>query len=175
MLSIIAAIGKNRELGKDNQLLWHIPDDLKRFKQLTLGHPVIMGRKTFDSIAAALGKPLPSRTNIVVTRDTVRHADDSVVRVPNIEAALEFARHAPGGEDIFIIGGGQLYAQALPQADRLYLTLIDDAREADTFFPTYEELFTKKVFEEDREWNELAYHWIDLEKEKAPCTQPAQG
>ena len=174
MLSIIAAIGKNRELGKDNQLLWHIPDDLKRFKQLTLGHPVIMGRKTFDSIAAAIGGPLPGRTNIVVTRgSTALTTSDNVLRATSLEDALAQARAIDS--EIFVIGGGQLYAQALPQADRLYLTLIDDAREADTFFPTYEELFTKKVFEEDREWNELAYHWIDLEKEKAPCTQPAQG
>jgi len=126
---MIAAVGRNRELGRGNELLWHIPEDLKRFKALTLGHPVIMGRKTFESI----GKPLPGRTNLVVSRSAL-----------SLEDALAQAKKLDK-EEVFIIGGAQIYEQALPYADRLYLTLIEDTKEADAFFPEYEKLFTKKV------------------------------
>lgn len=161
-ISIIAAIGENREIGKSNELLWHIPDDLKRFKQLTLWHPVIMGRKTFESIASALGKPLPGRTNIVVTRDST-FIYESVLVVHSIAEAIKRAKEIDS-EEVFVIGGAQIYEQALSFADKLYLTIIDDAKEADAFFPPYEHLFTKKVFEENREWNGLKYCWVDLEK-----------
>jgi len=147
-VSIIAAIGKNRELGRDNDLLWRIPDDLKRFKSLTLGHPIIMGRKTFESI----GKPLTGRTNLVVSRSSL-----------SFENALAQAKKLDDKE-VFIIGGAQIYEQALHYADRLYLTLIDDTKDADSFFPEYELLFTKKLSEEIRELNGLTYRWVDLEK-----------
>jgi dihydrofolate reductase len=161
-VSIVAAFGKNREIGLDNRLLWYIPEDLKRFKRLTLGHPVVMGRKTFESIVTILGKPLPGRTNIVVTRDkgwayvgaTVAHS---------LEEALAKARELDK-EEIFIGGGANLWEQALPQVDRLYLTLIDDAKPADTYFPPYEHLFTKKIAEESGEHEGLQYRWVDLEK-----------
>ena len=163
MISIIAAIGRNRTLGKNNELLWRIPDDLKRFKELTLGHPVIMGRKTFESILASLGKPLPGRTNIVVTRDA-SWRKEGVITASSIEDAIEKAKSAPGGEEIFIGGGGQIYAEALPSAQKLYLTVIEDEKNGDTFFPPYESAFTKMVFEEARESDGLRYRWVDLER-----------
>lgn len=163
-VSAIAAIGRNRELGKGNELLWRIPDDLKRFKELTLGHPIIMGRKTFESIVAVLGKPLPGRTNIVVTRNSQKYQGDTLIFAGSAEEAIEKAREAPGGEEVFIGGGGQIYAEALPFTDKLYLTLIDDEKEGDSFFPAYEEQFKKVVFEEVREYQGLGYRWVDLER-----------
>ena len=164
IVSAIAAIGRNRELGKSNKLLWHIPDDLKRFKQLSLGHPVILGRKTFESIIASLGKPLPERTNIVVTYDR-NWKYEGALSASSLEKAVEMARECPGAEEIHIGGGAQIYKQALPLIDKLYLTLIDaEAPDADSFFPPYEHLFTKKTFEEEHEWNGLKYRWIDLER-----------
>ncbi len=170
-VAAIAAIGRNRELGKGNRLLWHIPDDLKRFKELSMGHPIILGRKTFESIVEAIGKPLPGRTNIVVTRANMDFVSPymngltkSVIQVHSIEEALEKAKAALGSEEIIIGGGAQIYEQALPFIDKLYLTLIDDSKEADSFFPPYEDEFTKRVFEEEREWDGLKYQWVDLER-----------
>lgn len=160
----VVAIGKNRELGKEGKLLWHIPDDLKRFKRLTYGHPVIMGRKTFESIVGYLGKPLPDRTNIVVTHsiDLVgRYA--GVIAAHSLEEAIEKAK-ALDAEEIHIGGGAQIYEQALPYIDKLCLTLIDAEAEADSFFPPYASQFTKKVFEEAHEWNGIKYRWVDLER-----------
>jgi len=132
-VSAIAAIGKNRELGRGNELLWRIPEDLKRVKALTMGHPLIMGRRTYESI----GKPLPGRTMIVVSRTQAEIPGCTVA--PSIEAALEYA-HGIEKEEIFIFGGAQIYEAALPYTDRLYLTLIDaEDAEADTFFPDYTE------------------------------------
>ena len=164
-VNIIVAIGKNRVIGKDNRLLWDIPEDLKRFKQLTLGHPVIMGRRTFESIVSMLGKPLPGRTNIVLAKpeeDTSNIAGTGVVLAHSIPEALQKARALDN--EVFIIGGAQIYAQALPYDDRLCLTLIDDEKEGDAFFPEYEKLFTKKLSEEIREHNGLKYSWVELEK-----------
>ena len=149
-------------IGRQDKLMWPIPEDLKRFKRLTMGHPVIMGRKTFESILQSLGKPLPGRTNIVVTRDQSYTPEGAVV-VHSLEEALQKA----GGVDqkeIFIGGGAQIYEQALPLADRLYLTLIDDEKPGDAYFPPYEHLFTKKLAEEIGEHNGLKYTWVDLER-----------
>lgn len=159
---LVVAIGKNRALGKEDKLLWHIPDDLKRFKALTKGNPIIMGRKTFESILGYLGKPLPERTNIVLTRDEA-WSHPGVVVVHSLDEALEKAR-ALNPKEIHIGGGAALYEQVLPQVDKLFLTLIDDEKEADSFFPPYEHLFTKKVKEEKREHEGLAYTWVDLER-----------
>lgn len=166
MISLIAAIGKKRELGRGSALLWRIPEDLKRFKSLTTGHPVVMGRKTFESI----GRPLPARTNIVVTRDEKWQVPGALA-THSLGEALEEARQAPGGGlpaqagETFIIGGAQIYEQALPFADRLYLTLIEaEASDADAFFPAYETLFTKKLSEEPGEFEGLRYRWVVLEK-----------
>ena len=166
-ISIVVAIGHgrlhNRVLGYDNKLLWHIPDDLKRFKALTRGHPVVMGRKTFESIVSAIGTPLPERTNVVITRDTTWQYPGAL-RAGSLEEGIALAKKAPGGENIFIGGGGQIYEQALPFADKLHLTLIEDDKKGDSYFPPYEDIFTRKVFEEKREWNGLAYTWVDLRR-----------
>lgn len=159
---MIALLGNNRVIGHENKLLWHIPDDLKRFKTLTLGHPVIMGRKTFDSILTSLGKPLPGRTNIVVTRNQV-WAHEGVTVAHSLKEAVENAGTLDQ-EEIFIIGGGQIYERALPLADRLYLTLIDDTKDGDSTFPPYEDIFTKITHKESHEHGSLHYTWIDLEK-----------
>lgn len=131
MISIIAAIGKNRELGKNNKLLWNIPSDMKRFRTLTAGHPVIMGRKTFESI----GRPLQGRTNIVVSHQTDFLPEGITVK-PSLEEAITYA-HTIDTEEIFIIGGAQIYEQAIGIANQLYLTLIDQTFDADAFFPDY--------------------------------------
>jgi len=156
-ISAIAAIGENRELGKDGRLIWHIKDDLRRLKKLTTGHPLIMGRKTYESI----GRPLPDRTNIIVTRDKHYGAEGCIV-THSLEEALQKAREADN-EEIFVFGGAELYKQALPLVDRLYLTLIH-ARDsdADTFFPDYGE-FTKVIEKEKRGGDGLEYEWVTLE------------
>ena len=175
-IAAVVAIGRDRELGSGNKLLWHIPDDLKRFRRLTEGHPIIMGRKTFESIVGYVGGPLPNRTNIVVTRDrsyTARQGlavEGLAVEAPifvahSLDKAIAIAKAQPGAEEIYIGGGAELYKQALPMIDTLYLTLVDASAEADAFFPEYEKEFTKKVFEESHEWKGLKYTWIDLERE----------
>ncbi|MCL4122719.1 UNVERIFIED_CONTAM: hypothetical protein GTU68_025203 [Idotea baltica] len=126
MITIIAAIGKNNELGKSNQLIWHLPNDLKRFKKVTSGHDVIMGRKTFES----LGKALPNRINIVITRNPNFKAENCIV-VNSIKAAIETSLDPTP----FIMGGAQIYAQAIKIADKLDLTFVDASLDADTFFP----------------------------------------
>ena len=156
-ISIIAAIGQNRELGRGNKLLWHISADLKRFKQLTQGHAVIMGRKTFESI----GKPLPNRTNIIITRDDKFTVPDCKV-VYSIKEAINIAKEVSPGE-IFFIGGGEVYRQALPYADKLYLTMVSGRYEADTFFPPYP-IFKRVVFEKKGEEKGIKFKWIELEK-----------
>lgn len=160
----MVAIGKNRELGYKGKLLWHIPDDLKRFKELTRGHPVIMGRKTFESIVGYIGGPLPERANIVVTRNNdFRSRYEGVIVASSLEEAIEKAKTLDS-EEIHIGGGAEIYRQVLPQVDKLYLTLIDDEKEADSFFPEYEKGFIKKTFEEAREWKDIKYRWINLER-----------
>lgn len=156
-VSAIAAIGKNRELGKGNNLLWCIPHDLARFKSITMGHPVIMGRKTFESI----GRPLPGRPNIIITRDKSFEAEGCLV-THSIEGAFEEAKDLDD-EEVFIIGGGEIYKQAMPYVDKLYLTLIHDEKEGDVFFPDYSE-FTKETFREEHEYEGLKYTWVDLER-----------
>ena len=135
-LSIIAAVGKERELGLRGQLLWSIPDDMQHFKAVTAGHPVIMGRKTWESLPERF-RPLPGRTNIVVTRQAAYAAEGAII-ASSLEEARAAAARAPGADEIFVIGGGELYREALPVADRLYLTLVDATAEADTLFPAYE-------------------------------------
>jgi len=163
-IEIVAAIGRNRELGKVGKLLWYIPDDLKRFRRLTVGHPVIMGRKTFESILRVAGRPLPQRPNLVVTRD-MKWKCPGVEVFHSLDEALERARELDK-KVIFIGGGAEIYAQALPLADVLHLTRIDDAKYADTFFPPYESDFTKTTFDEAHEWNGIGYRWVDLERHR---------
>lgn len=158
-ISMIAAIASgNRAIGKDNKLIYHIPKDLKRFKELTSGHVVIMGRKTFESI----GKPLPNRINIVISRDP-SYAAEGIIVVHSLEEALRLPSFAQGDDEIFVIGGGQIYQQAMPLADKLYLTIVEGSPEADTFFPDYSD-FKKVVFEEAHESAGLKYKFLDLER-----------
>ena len=171
-ISIIAAIGENRELGKDNKLLWHIPEDLKRFKKLTQNHAVIMGRKTYESI----GKPLPDRLNIIITRDksykpksTVTPVNQLTV-VHSLEQAIELAKKSRiydlGSiikDEIFVIGGGQIFELAFPYAEKLYLTIVEGTYDADTFFPDYS-VFNKIVFEQKGEDKGYRFRWIELER-----------
>ncbi len=154
-LSLIAAVAQNRGLGKDNKLLFNIPEDLKRFKQITLNHPVIMGRKTFESI----GKPLPERTNIIVTRNKNYQIKDGFV-FDSLAKAIAFARKKDS-QEIFVIGGGEIYNQAIASADKLYLTIIKENPEADTFFPEYKKIFSKVVLKEKGQGN---YIFLELER-----------
>ena len=126
-LSLIVAMTKNRVIGKDNQMPWHLPADLAWFRQNTTGKPVIMGRKTFESI----GRPLPKRTNIVLSRQPFEY--DGVIWKDSLESAVDFVRDS---EEIMLIGGGQLFNEYLSQADRLYLTEIQTELDGDTFFPS---------------------------------------
>ena len=164
---IVAALGNgrlhNRVIGKGNELIWHIPDDLKRFRALTRGHPVVMGRKTFESIVAMRGSGLPDRPNIVITRDPEWKFEGAIV-VHSLEEGIAKASELDT-EEIHIGGGADIYKQALPFVDKLYLTLIEDDKEGDTYFPEYEDQFTKKTFEESHEWNGIKYTWVDLERE----------
>lgn len=129
----IVATGDNFEIGIDGDIIWHIKEDLQRFKKLTMGHPIIMGRKTRDS----LPKALPGRTNIVVTRNPDYTADNSLI-AHSIEEALQLAREAQGSDKIFIIGGGQIYAQAWPYIEEIEITHVyDSSGDADTYFPVF--------------------------------------
>nr|AIA17843.1 Dihydrofolate reductase [uncultured bacterium] len=159
---MIAALGKNRVIGKGNDLLWHIPDDMKRFKALTNGHPVVMGRKTWESLPARF-RPLPNRTNIVITRKSDYVAEGAQV-VGSIEEALRASSNAPGAEEVFVIGGGEVYALALPFATRLYLTIISDEKDGDIYFPAYEHCFTRVIAREMRESTGLSYQFVTLER-----------
>ena len=160
---VVAMSREGRAIGKAGKLLWHIPEDLRRFKTLTSGHPVIMGRKTFDSILSYLGKPFPNRTNIIVTRNA-DFTYPEVIVAPTLEDALENAR-VLDTKEIHIGGGADIYTQVLPHVDRLYLTLIDDEPEADTFFPEYAGVFTKILEQEKHETKDgLVYEWITLER-----------
>lgn len=130
MVSVIVAVAENGVIGDKNTLLWHISEDLRNFKRVTSGHPVIMGRKTFDS----LGRPLPNRTNVVITRQNLEIEGCKVVH--SLEEALSL--FSPE-EELFVIGGAQIYAEALPLADRFYLTRVHHAYEGDTSFPKWNE------------------------------------
>nr|AIA15636.1 Dihydrofolate reductase [uncultured bacterium] len=156
-ISIIVAMDEKRGIGKENTLMWKIPGELKRFKEITTGHPIIMGRKTFDSI----GRVLPGRTNIIITRD-IHYVVDGAVVVHSLEEALKKAKGIDA-EEIFVIGGGQIFQQALPQVDRLYLTLVQGDFSADTFFPDYS-AFTKKISEEQKEAENYKFTFLTLDK-----------
>jgi dihydrofolate reductase len=134
IISLIAALSKNRVIGKDNDLPWHLPDDMKYFMQTTKLHHVVMGRKNYQSIPEKF-RPLPNRTNIVVTRQQNFNAPNCVV-VNSIEAALEIA-NANSEQEVFIIGGAEIYNQGLASANKLYLTEIDAEINGDTYFPTF--------------------------------------
>lgn len=165
-LVIVSAIGKvNRAIGKDNGLLWHVPDDLKRFKALTMGHPIIMGQKTFDSILAILGKPFPGRTNIVVTFDTNYQHEGATV-VHSLEDAVKAAQ-VENPTEIHIGGGGEIYRQFLPLVERLHITWFFDEQEGDTFFPEFEKDFEVVMEHPPRNYEGLQYQWVDYRRKRA--------
>lgn len=141
MATIIVAMGKNNEIGKDNELLWHLPKDLKHFKNLTSGHPIVMGRKTYESI----GKPLPNRTNIVISRRK-DWFQEGILIVGSIKEALKFAKKID--PDFYIIGGGTIYEQTMEKAEKLEITHVDATLDADAFFPKINPKIWKKTNEE---------------------------
>jgi len=145
MIVMIAAVAENNALGKDNELVWHLPNDFKRFKELTTGHYIIMGRKTFESFP----KPLPNRTHVVISRQPNYQPEGCIV-VNSIENAIKVC---PENETIYIIGGGEIYSQALPYSDMIEITKVHGQFEADTFFP--------EIKEEEWELIEIKYNTKD--------------
>ncbi|WP_396158266.1 dihydrofolate reductase [Flavobacterium sp.] len=141
MLTLIAATSTNNALGKDNQLVWHLPDDFKRFKALTSEHYIIMGRKTFESFP----KPLPNRTHVIITRQSDYIAPVGCIVVSSLEEAIKVC---PKNEEIFIIGGGEIYKQSIDIADKVELTRVHTTVEADTFFPEINPEQWNLIFEE---------------------------
>jgi dihydrofolate reductase len=160
MISIIVAIADNYAIGKNNDLLWHIPEDLKRFKRLTTGHTIIMGKKTYESLPK---RPLPNRRSIIITDDPSDHFEGCVT-VNSIDEAMA---HCDPSEENFIIGGASLYRQFLPFTDRLYLTTVHKPFEGDVFFPEIEfsewNLLTKEDFLPD-EHNDFSYSNLIYER-----------
>ena len=159
-ISIIAALASNNVIGRGNQMPWHLSADLKRFKALTMGHHLIMGRKTFESI----GRPLPGRTTIVVTRRS-DFAPPDVVVAPSLDAALELAR---GDGEVFIAGGADIYDQMIHRADRMYLTRVHADVEGDAFFPDFDDvtewsLVDSEHYEPDDK-NPLPYSFLTYER-----------
>ena len=149
MITMIAAAGENNELGKDNKIIWHLPDDFKRFKQITTGHHIIMGRKTFESFP----KPLPNRTHVVITRQQDYSPENCIV-VNNIKEAIDIC---PKNEDIFIIGGGEIYELGLPFTQKIELTRVHGSFDADAFFldlnPKEWELTNEEFHRKDEKHN----------------------
>ncbi|MFA6973459.1 MAG: dihydrofolate reductase [Parcubacteria group bacterium] len=157
MISIIVAVGKNRAIGRNNQLLWDIKEDMDHFRKITTGHTVIMGDKTFQSI----GKPLPNRKNIVVTLDKNYTTEGVEIRYSLEEVLAEYKNSA---EEVFVIGGGIIYKLSLPFADKLYLTVVEDEpHDADTFFPDYSE-FKNIVKEEVIDNGKYKFTFLELTK-----------
>ena len=152
LVTLIAAVARNGAIGKDNRLLWQLPEDMQRFKALTLGHAVLMGRKTWESLPAKF-RPLPGRRNIVISRNANLQLPGAAI-AHNLINAIS----AAGDENVFVIGGGEVYNHALPLADRLELTEVDDAPAGDAFFPTVDR----------RLWQETA-----RESHPATATAPA--
>ncbi|MBU2916716.1 type 3 dihydrofolate reductase [Psychrosphaera sp. F3M07] len=159
-ISLIAAMAKDRVIGKDNDMPWHLPADLKHFKKVTLGKPVIMGRRTFESI----GRPLPGRKNIVITRNQ-QWTHEGVEVVSSTELAMSLVA---GVDEVMIIGGGKIYEQFLPQADILYLTFIDLDVDGDTRFPDWTTIGAWQQVESEShkpdEKNSLAYEFVRFDK-----------
>lgn len=149
MIILIAAVAENNALGKNNDLLWHLPKDFKRFKEITSGHHIIMGRKTFESFP----KPLPNRTHVIITRQK-NYVCEGCIVVQDLEKAIAVC---PKNEDIFVIGGGEIYSQSIHLADQLDITRVHHSFEADVFFP-----------EIDPEIWELTTEVVNLKDEKHP-------
>ena len=155
----MVAYGKNREIGASGDLPWgrSLPADLANFKRLTTGGSVIMGRKTFESI----GRPLPNRTNIIVTRDKNYKAEGCIIS-GSLEEAIDLAKKTVE-EEVFVIGGGEIYKQAITLAEKLYLTLVDSTFNADTFFPDYSD-FKKVILEEKHKDENYSFTFLEMER-----------
>jgi dihydrofolate reductase len=168
-ISLIVALASNHVIGKDNTMPWHLPEDLRYFKRITLNKPVVMGRNTFESI----GKPLPQRSNIIISRNT-SYQPAGVTVVHSLEEALQKGQEMlrwldPGNNELMIIGGAQIYDQALPLAVRLYLTEVHAELEGDAFFPAFNRKEWHEVAREDHaacERNPLDYSFIVLDQAK---------
>jgi dihydrofolate reductase len=158
-LSIIVAVDDKNGIGKGGKLLFNIPEDMARFKIITTGHSVIMGRKTFEK---DIGKCLPHRSNIIITRDDSLAIEGGII-AHSLEEAIKLAKDLPGSEEAFVIGGGQIYDQAIAFADKLYITKVEGTFEVDTVFPDYS-MFAKKIFEQKGESNGFKYTFLELEK-----------
>jgi len=164
--AIIAAMDRQHLIGKNNTMPWYLPADLKHFKALTLGKPIIMGRKTYESI----GRPLPGRTTIVLSRDTGVKLHDEVILTHTLSDALEVGKDAASGmgvEEVMIVGGADIYFQSLPRVDRMYLTLVHGTFEGDAHFPAYDRRDWGVIHEEHHPAdgaNSAAYSFITLER-----------
>ena len=158
-LSLIAAVAENGVIGLDNALPWHLPEDLKRFRALTTGHHIIMGRKTYESI----GKPLPGRTTVIITRGNFP-APEGVKIAHSLQEAVDVSG---ADEEVFFVGGAELYAQALALADRLYLTEIQADVEGDAWFPDYDRAQWREVSRDRRadEASGLEYHFVVYDRQ----------
>ena len=154
-ISMIAAMDSKMGIGKNGTLPWSIPEDLQRVRSLTKGHTIIMGRKTFESI----GHPLPDRTNIILTRNLSYNSMGCPI-VTSLNEAIEMAKDN-GESEVFIFGGGDVFAQGIALADELYLTIVEGDFGADTFFPDYSD-FTRKIFEEEHQSGEYRYKYLTL-------------
>lgn len=156
-ISLIAAIGKNRELGRGNKLIFNIPEDMKHFRETTAGHPVIMGRKTHESI----GRVLSGRLNIVVSRSMGETSSDEFVVVSSMKEAIKKAEET-GTDEVFVIGGQKVFEQAMEFADKLYLTIVDaEVSDADVFFPDYHE-FENIVSERKSQDSNYTYNFVEI-------------
>ena len=159
IISFVAAMGKNKVIGKNNSLPWTMPADMKRFKELTMNKPIIMGRKTYESI----GKPLPKRTNIIITRDENYEAEGCIV-AHSVEEALNVAKNS---EEVMVIGGSQIYKLFFPMANKIYLTIIEHDFEGDAYFPKYDVIEWKETdYEEHEKDAENPYDYIFLTLER---------
>lgn len=156
-ISAIVAIDEKRGMGKNGGIPWHIPGEQKRFKEITTPHPMIMGRKTFIS----LGRVLPNRPHIIVTRDTTFSFPETTV-VHSVAEAIEKAKEMDQ-EEIFVIGGGEIFKEGMPFLDRLYLTILEKDFDCDTFFPEYSE-FTKVVEKEEHTFEDMTYTYLTLDR-----------
>jgi dihydrofolate reductase len=162
MIASIFAMSENRVIGKENRLPWHLPADLKFFKATTLHHPILMGRKTFESI----GRPLPQRTSIIITRQQGYRAEGALV-VHSLAEAIQAGQEL--NPDIFIIGGAEILQEALALIDTMYLTLIHQTFEGDVFYPAFDEQQWQQTWREDHqpdEKNKYAYSFLKLERRK---------
>lgn len=161
MISLLVAMDKNRLIGKDNDLPWRLPADLAYFKRVTMGHPIIMGRKTYDSI----GRPLPGRENIIVTRDTSYKMEGCKV-IHSIEEIVKMRKESE--QELFVIGGAEIFKEILPYSDRLYITEIEEEFEGDTYFPAFDKSEWKIISKEQGikdEKNPYDYKFLVYEKD----------